>query len=150
MLPFAPLHLPPAKLKLEKSNHSIVVWCVVRRKKLVLTPEEWVRQHVIHFLIEHRGIPLAKIASEISLDINGLSRRCDLVVYDAHYQPWMLIECKATDISLGEQVVHQIAQYNSQLRVGNLWITNGLDHHLFYVDQRTGKAELLDDFPQYA
>lgn len=149
MLPFEPLQLPPAKLTLERKGNQLTVWCVVRRKKLILTPEEWVRQHVIHFLLHHQQIPLAKIASEVSLEINGLIRRCDVLIYDNQFKPWMLIECKTTEIKLNENTVYQIAQYNSQLQVENLWITNGLDHHLLQVNQSNGHIQLLEDFPIY-
>ncbi len=77
---FEPLDFPPAKLRLTRSGKTIRVFCIVRKKQLVLTPEEWVRQHLIHFLIDHLNVPIGLISSELSLTIHGLARRCDVVV----------------------------------------------------------------------
>ena len=91
---FSPLSFPKADLKITKKESVFYVWCIVRKKKLVLTPEEWVRQHVIHFLINEKNVPLGLLASEFLISVNGLSRRCDLVVFDINKIPLLIVECK--------------------------------------------------------
>lgn len=136
-----PLNLPKAPLKLEKKQGELYVWCVVRKKSLLLTPEEWVRQHVIHYLISSVHIPLERIASEYSIQVNGLLRRCDIVVVDQDGKPKMIVECKATTIPVNETVLFQIAQYNRELQVDYLLLSNGIDHFLTKINRETGELE---------
>jgi hypothetical protein len=147
---FEPLDFPPAKLRLTRSGSSVRVFCIIRKKQLVLTPEEWVRQHLIHFLINHLNVPIGLIASEMSLDINGLVRRCDVVVFNRNGKPVFLMECKAPEVVLGEQVVHQIAQYNFNLGTNYLLITNGIKHRILALDRANGEIKSLDEFPDFS
>lgn len=147
---FEPLDFPQAKLKLTRSGSSIRVFCVIRKKQLVLTPEEWVRQHLIHFLINHLNVPIGLIASEMSLDINGLVRRCDLVVFNRLGKPVFLMECKAPEVVLGEQVVHQIAHYNFSLETDYMLITNGKQHRILHLDREKGEIKSLEEFPDFS
>lgn len=140
-----PLNLPKAPLKLTKSNDSIYVWCEIRGKKLLLTPEEWVRQHVIHYLMSTVGIPRERIASEMAIQVNGLTRRCDIVVVDRTGKPKMIVECKATAIPVNEKVLFQIAQYNRELQVDYLMLTNGNDHFLAKIDTINGELVFLEN-----
>lgn len=140
------LNFPKAPLKLSKKNNQVFVWCIVRRQNLVLTPEEWVRQHCIHFLINELGVPLGRIASEYSILVNGLSRRCDLVVFNPNGLPQVIVECKAPEVQLTENVLFQIAQYNKPLQVDYLMFTNGLQHIYATVDYKTGDLNYLRDF----
>lgn len=139
-----PLNLPKATLKLAKKDQSVFVWCVIRKKNLVLTPEEWVRQHVIHYLISFVGIAPERIASEMAITVNGLTRRCDIVVVDRTGKPKLIVECKATAIPVNEKVLFQIAQYNRELQVDYLMLTNGNDHFLAKINQETGVLEQLN------
>lgn len=136
-----PLNLPKAPLKLEKRQGELYVWCVVRKKSLLLTPEEWVRQHFIHYLISTIQIPVERIASEYSIQVNGLSRRCDVVVVNKNGSPKLIIECKAVSVPVNEQVLFQIAQYNRVLQVDYLLLTNGVDHFLSKINPKTGELE---------
>lgn len=147
---FEPLDFPQAKLKLTRSGNSVRVFCVIRKKQLMLTPEEWVRQHLIHFLIDHLNVPIGLIASEMSLNINGLSRRCDVVVFNRNGNPVFLMECKAPEIVLGEQVVHQIAHYNFSLGTDFLLITNGKQHRILQLDREKGEIKSLEEFPDFS
>lgn len=147
---FEPLDFPQAKLKLSRSETSVRVYCVVRKKQLILTPEEWVRQHLIHFLIDHLNVPIGLIASEMSLNINGLVRRCDVVVFNRFGKPVFLMECKATHVILGEQVIHQIAHYNFSLGTDYLLITNGKQHRILNLDRETGEIKSLEEFPDFS
>ena len=142
-----PLNLPLAPLLLKRMNGTVYVDCLIRKKKLVLTPEEWVRQHVINFLIE-RGVPKGLIASEVSLKYNERSKRADLVIYGKDQQPKWIVECKAADVPLSEAVFRQIASYNHTLQVEFLMMTNGLEHVYAHIDRQTGKLTFLEEFPK--
>jgi hypothetical protein len=142
-----PLNLPLADLKLKRINSVVYVWCIIRKKDLVLTPEEWVRQHVIHFLHFHKNYPLNLIASEYSLTIGTLKRRADLVIMNNQGQPLLMVECKAPEVVINDQVLFQIAQYNSALKLSYLLLTNGLEHHFFKWNQ--DKFEALEVIPDY-
>ena len=143
------LALPKAQLKITKKGDELFVWCVARKKTLVLTPEEWVRQHVIHYLVNDLKVPLGLIASEVSLSINKLSRRCDLIVFSKESKPLLLIECKAVDVPLTENVFHQIAQYNFKLNVDYLMMTNGIHHVYCKIDRVNNKLIYLEKLPLY-
>jgi hypothetical protein len=142
-----PLNLPKAALKLTRKNEKIFVWCILRKKNLVLTPEEWVRQHLIHYLIQEKHIPQGLISAEMPITVNSLQRRCDLVIYSNEGQPKMIVECKAPDVQLTEKVFHQIAQYNFKLNVDLLMVSNGIDHLICRINHENGQLEFLSDFP---
>ena len=138
------LNFPKANLKLTKEGEVLFVWCIIRKKKLVLTPEEWVRQHAIHYLIEELKVPIGRIASEFTIKVNELTRRCDIVVFDVYSKPKMIVECKATDVKITEQVFYQIAHYNNQLQVDFLMLTNGINHFYAKVNYENGNPEFLE------
>ena len=131
-----PLNLPNAPLNLKRKDGVVYVRCLVRNKDLVCTPEEWVRQHAIHYLISVEGKKKGLIASEYELNYNGLKRRADIVVFDKNGLSEILIECKATNVSLTTEVLNQAAQYNHKLGVQRVILTNGLDHVECTVDQK--------------
>lgn len=139
------LNLPPATLKLSKEAEVFFVWCIVRKKKLQLTPEEWIRQHVIHYLISHKNVPIERINSEHLLKINGQNRRCDVVVIDSFGQPKLIVECKASDIKLDEKVFLQTSNYIQQSKATYFWMTNGL-HHV--VVNCNDPEKYLEDVPE--
>ena len=142
-----PLNLPKANLKLSRKDDQVFVWCILRKKNLVCTPEEWVRQHVVHYLISE-GIPEGLIASEYNLEYNGRSKRADIVVFNRDQQPVLIVECKAPEIAITEQVFNQIASYNHELKVAYLMMTNGNDHFYCHVDQASGKFHYLESLPK--
>lgn len=144
-----PLNLPKAPLKLSRNEGVVFVWCEIRNKKLKLTPEEWVRQHVIHFLITFKNVPKGVIASEQTIQVNGLTRRCDLVVYNSHGKPILLIECKATDVALNEKVLHQIAQYNFNLNVDYLLLTNGIEQYNCFINRSKNTIDYIENLPNW-
>ncbi|MBW7868673.1 MAG: type I restriction enzyme HsdR N-terminal domain-containing protein [Brumimicrobium sp.] len=144
-----PLNFPKTELKLSKQGETIYVWDEFRKKKLMLTPEEWVRQHVLHFLVNHKDVPFSLISAEHAISVNNLSRRCDGVVFDKQGNPVAIIECKRPDVRLTEEVLHQIAQYNFKLRVNWLILTNGLQTIIANVDQQTGSVFYQDEIPSY-
>lgn len=142
-----PLNLPKAPLQLKRKDGVVYVDCLIRKKELVLTPEEWVRQHVLHFLLE-QGLPKGLIASEVSLKYHERSKRADIVVYGRDQQPKFIVECKATDVDLTEAVFRQIAAYNHTLQVQYLMMTNGIQHIYAHINLESGQLTYLKDFPQ--
>jgi hypothetical protein len=144
-----PLNLPQANLKLSKKNEQLFVWCIVRKKTLILTPEEWVRQHVIHFLINQKNVPLGLISSELGIQINQLNRRCDVVIFGKDQSAKLLVECKAPEVKLNQNTLQQIAHYNATLNVDYLWITNGIEHALYFIDRNNNQIQILNELPNF-
>lgn len=140
-----PLNLPKATLRLSKKNGEVFVWCIVRKKNLICTPEEWVRQHVIHYLIDVKHIPIGFIVSEYLIKYNDRNKRADIVVFDKNQNVKMIVECKAPEIKINQETLFQIAQYNSELNANILYLTNGLDH--FTVEMTENGMEKLDEIP---
>lgn len=140
-----PLNLPPAQLKISRQGEQLLVWCIVRKKQLILTPEEWVRQHVIHFLLDHKNVAPGRINSEHKVQINGQSRRCDIVVFDEYAQPLLIVECKATSITLDEKTFLQTSNYVQELRPRYFWMTNGLQH---VIADCTQNGIYLENLPE--
>lgn len=143
------LNFPIAELKLTKKDETVYVWCIIRKKALVLTPEEWVRQHLIHFLIHQKEIPIGLIATEMGIAVNDLTRRCDVVVFGNDGSPKLIVECKAPEINLTEKVFNQIAQYNFTLNVDNLMVTNGLNHVFCKIDRSKNELNFLQELPSW-
>lgn len=141
------LNLPPADLRITRKGEQLFVWCVVRRKRLVLTPEEWVRQHVIHFLLSCKGVPPGRLASEHTIMINGQPRRADVVVFSATGTPALIVECKAASISIDERTFLQTSNYVQQLRPRYFWMTNG-NHHVIADCEHPGTY--LNDLPEFS
>jgi len=136
-----------APLSLKRMGGTVYVDCLIRKKKLVLTPEEWVRQHVINFLLL-QGIPKGLIGSEVSLKYNERKKRADLVIFSRDQKPAWIVECKAPDVELSEAVFRQIASYNYTLQVEYLMMTNGMQHIYAHIDKENGKLEFLENFPK--
>ena len=145
---FKALSFPQAELKLTRKEGQVFVWCIIRKKSLVLTPEEWVRQHLIHFLIQEKQIPIGLIAAEMAIEINQLSRRCDVVVFGIDGKPRLIVECKAPEINLTEKTFNQIAQYNAALNVDLLMVTNGLQHIVCQIDRENTQLNYLEELPE--
>jgi len=144
---FKALSFPQAELKLTRKEGQVFVWCIIRKKSLVLSPEEWVRQHLIHFLIQEKQIPIGLIAAEMAIEINQLSRRCDVVVFGTDGKPRLIVECKAPEINLTEKTFNQIAQYNAALNVDLLMVTNGLQHIVCQIDRENSQLNYLEELP---
>jgi hypothetical protein len=127
------LNFPEYNLRISKENNTLKIFDPIRRKNIVLTPEEWVRQHVIQYLIQDCKISPALIAVERSFEFNHLKKRFDVLVFDNLAKPFILVECKSFDIELNSETLMQIATYNKIFNVSNLWISNGLQHHSFQL-----------------
>ena len=144
------LNLPETELKLCIKDNRTMVFDILRRRFVTLTPEEWVRQHFVHFLIKHKGYPASCVGNEISLCLNGSRKRCDTVVYDGFARPVMIVEYKSADVGISRKVFEQIARYNIAMRVQWLVVSNGLQHYCCRVDYDNSTYHFLTDIPTYA
>jgi len=143
------LNLPPYATKVAVRDGKNTIWDIIRRKYVALTPEEWVRQHFVHFLVEHKGYPASLLANEVALTLNGTSRRCDTVLYDRTLSPRMIIEYKAPHIPITQKVFDQICRYNLVFRVDYLIVSNGLSHYCCRMDYAHQSYQFLQDVPSY-
>lgn len=128
------LNITPCNLSFRQNDGHTEVFDVVRRRYVALTPEEWVRQHVVHALHEGLGYPIELMQVEGTIALNGMSRRCDIVVYNKTVKPCMIVECKQADVPINQKVIDQICRYNRVLQVPYLYITNGMQHVALQTD----------------
>lgn len=143
------LNLPFYGAKIETRDGKRVIWDVIRRKYVALTPEEWVRQHFVHFLIEQKGYPSSLLGNEVKLALNGMVRRCDTVLYDRHLTPRMIIEYKAPHIQISQRVFDQISRYNLVFKADYLVVSNGVKHFCCNMDYVHQSYRFLTDVPAY-
>lgn len=141
------LNLPPFDYKIIEKDSKPFIFDVIRRQYVALTPEEWVRQHFVHFLISHKGYPQALMANEVQLKLNGMSRRCDTVIYDRTLRPRVIVEYKAPTVNITQQVFDQICRYNMVLQVEYLIVSNGLAHYCCKMDYTTRSYTFLREVP---
>lgn len=144
------LNLPKAELKTKAKDGKTLVFDPLRRRYVTLTPEEWVRQHFVRFLIDHKGYPSACIGNEVSLTLNGTHKRCDTVVYGRHALPAMIIEYKAPSVSITQRVFQQICRYNMALKVSWLVVSNGVQHYCCHIDYERGTYSFTPDIPTFS
>ncbi len=143
------LNFPEFPIRTIAKDGRELVFDVVRKKWVVLTPEEWVRQHILWYMIEEKLVPSSLIAVEKALIINTLSKRFDALVYDKNTSPVLLIECKAPSVKLSQSTLEQAARYNLKFKVGLLLITNGLSHYCIAIDHKTEAFKLLPEIPSF-
>ena len=137
------------RIRLRNQDEQMQIFDSIRGKWLVLTPEEWVRQNTIIYISETLEAPLTRIANEVSINYNGLTKRCDSIIYDDYGNPLVIIEYKRTDVQITQRVFDQIATYNLQLRVPYLIVSNGLQHILCKVDFENRKYIFAEQWPKY-
>ena len=143
------LNLPSFDKKVIQKDGKPFIFDIIRRQYVALTPEEWVRQHFVHFLISEKGYPQSLMANEVQLKLNGMSRRCDTVAYDRTLRPRVIVEYKAPTVNITQQVFDQICRYNMVLQVDYLIVSNGLAHYCCKVDNTTHTYTFLKDIPSY-
>ena len=143
------LNLPPFEIKLRGTKAQPQIFDILRKKYIALTPEEWVRQHFVHFLVEHKGYPAALMANEIQLKAGEKTLRADSVLYSRDLKPRMIIEYKAPHIPITQKVFDQISIYNMLLHVDYLVVSNGLQHYICKMDYNDKKYLFLEDIPDY-
>lgn len=141
------LNLPEYDVSLKREGDTVRIYDPLRRKWLVLTPEEWVRQHFTHYLIEHLGYPATLMANEVGLTLNGMQRRCDTLIYTHDLRPLVVIEYKRPTVEITKAVFDQIARYNSVVGARWLIVSNGMHH---YCCKFTGTGyEFMREIPRY-
>ena len=141
------LNFPTYNFKLKKNNNKTYIFDKIRMKWIFLTPEEWVRQHVIHFLTMTNRVPASHIGIEKKILVNKMTKRFDLVVYDKQGNVKLLIECKAPLIKIDQKVFDQTAIYNKYLNSDFIMITNGMSHFYFKSCNSTKSYTFIKDFP---
>lgn len=141
------LNLPQVELKLEKRNDRICVWDHIRSKWIALTPEEWVRQHFTHWLVKDLGYPRARLGHEVTLQLNGMQRRCDAIYYAPDGHPHVIMEFKAPHVTISQKTFDQISRYNMTMQVPWLIVSNGISHYCAHIDKETNRVEFLKGIP---
>ncbi|MDB9723299.1 type I restriction enzyme HsdR N-terminal domain-containing protein [Polaribacter sp.] len=143
------LNLPDYKFKLKSNENKTLIFDNLRKKYMVLTPEEWVRQHFVQFLIEEKNYPPSLIAIEKQVLVNNLKKRSDILVFNKEGNPDIIVECKAPKIKITQATFDQIARYNSTLNANFLVVTNGLNHFYCKMDFENETYVFLKEIPNY-
>nr|WP_321453366.1 type I restriction enzyme HsdR N-terminal domain-containing protein [uncultured Carboxylicivirga sp.] len=142
------LNLPTFEFRFRKHEGKNQIFDVIRKKFVALTPEEWVRQNLISFLIQHQKYSAGLIAVEMPVKVNGLNQRADIVVYNRKGKPSMIIECKAPSVAITKHVFDQAARYNMKLKVEYLMVSNGLQHFCAQLNDDMCNYEMLREIPK--
>ena len=146
------LHFPEYKFTLkggENANQPLKIFDIVRKKYVRLSPEEWVRQHLMHFLIHDKGFPASLMAIEKSVIVNSLQRRFDILVYSIEHKPLLLVECKAPEVKISQSTFDQAARYNLSLEADYFVLSNGLNTYCCKLDNHEGRYDFLEEIPSY-
>ena len=143
------INLPPYEIKWREQDGRRQIFDFLRRKWVALTPEEWVRQHFVHFLIEQKGYPKGLLANEVELRVGEKKLRCDTLLYNKAMQPQMIIEYKAPEMEITQRVFDQISVYNHLLHVDFLVVSNGRQHYCCRMDYEKHSWEFLPEIPSY-
>ena len=143
------LNLPPFDAKVAVKDGKRVIFDVIRRRYVALTPEEWVRQHFVHYLLKHKGYPQSLLANEVQVQLNGTKKRCDTVLYRRNLTARMIVEYKAPEVVITQKVFDQITRYNMVLHVDYLIVSNGLQHYCCRMDYENNSYSFLKEIPEY-
>ena len=143
------LNLPPYPIKIQEKGEKRQIFDFLRRKWVALTPEEWVRQHFVHYLVEQKGYPQSLLANEVELRIGEKRLRCDTLLYNKELRPRMIVEYKAPNIQIQQKTFDQIAAYNLLLKVDYLVVSNGLQHYCCKMDYDHQRYQFLETIPDY-
>ena len=144
------LNFPRYTFRVKNNENRTLIFDDIRKKFVVLTPEEWVRQHVVHFLIQDKNYPRSHINVEKQITLNGLKKRYDIVVFKPNGELDILVECKAPEITISQTTFDQIAQYNFKLNAKYLMVTNGLSHYYCQTDFVAEKYEFMQEIPDFS
>ncbi len=143
------LNFPSYIFRFKNSENKVSIFDEIRKKFIILTPEEWVRQHVVQFLMVEKKYPKSLINVEKVLKVNGLRKRYDIVVYNPDGTIYILVECKAPEVKISQATFDQIARYNMTMNAQFLTVTNGLHHYFCQMDFENEKYEFLRELPDY-
>ena len=142
-----PLNFSDYKFRFKNSENKVAIFDEIRKKFIILTPEEWVRQHVVQFLIVEKKYPKSYINVEKVLKINNLTKRYDVVVFNPDGSLFLLVECKSADVKIAQATFDQIARYNLTLKATYLMVTNGLNHYYCEMDFENESYRFLQELP---
>ena len=144
------LDFPEYKFRVRQTAKGVEIFDVIRKKFVALTPEEWVRQHAVHFLIRERQVPIGRMNVEVALEtFLRLSRRADIVIFGNFGEPVTIVECKAPTVKITQDAFDQIARYNMALKASFLIVTNGLSHFCCYIDLEKSAYYFVEEIPDY-
>ena len=143
------LQFPTYTFRFKNSENKIAIFDEIRKKFILLTPEEWVRQHVVQFLLQEKNYPKSYINVEKLIKINSLTKRYDIVVYQPNGELFLLIECKAPEVKITQETFNQIARYNLVLNAKYLMVSNGLNHYFCQMDFENEKYVFLEELPSF-
>jgi len=145
-----PLNLPTYPIRIKEEENGTYIFDVIRKKFLLLTPEEWVRQHLVHFLVEEKKYPRSLIQLEGGLKLNNLQKRSDILIFNNIGQKIVLIECKAPSVKISQETFDQIARYNFIHQVKWLVVSNGLQHYCCAIDFENQSYRFVEELPEYS
>jgi hypothetical protein len=143
------LNFPKFDYRLKSKENKLSIFDVIRKKYVALQPEEWVRQHCLHFLMHHKKIPVSLINVEKELHLNGLKKRYDIIAYNTDGSIYLVVECKAPEIPIDQTVFDQIARYNLALNATYLMVTNGINHYYCQMEYSAQRYIFLKSIPDY-
>ncbi|KAA1246122.1 type I restriction enzyme HsdR N-terminal domain-containing protein [Aquimarina sp. RZ0] len=143
------LNFPAYQFRFKSSENKVSIFDLIRKKFIFLTPEEWVRQHTIHYLIEEKKYPQTLINVEKLIKVNDLNKRYDIIIFNPDGSIYLIVECKSHAVRITQKVFDQIARYNLSLQAEYLMITNGLDHYYCQMDYEEQRYTFLKDIPDY-
>jgi len=143
------LNLPSFDARFKRDGNKVKVFDIIRKKYIVCTPEEWVRQTFIHYLINEKDTPAGLILLERQISFNTMTRRPDILVYNNKGLPLLIVECKAPEVGISQDTFDQIARYNSVIKAPYLVVTNGMKHYCCKMDHNNNSYSFLEDIPDY-
>ena len=143
------LNLPTYNFNIKLEGQRKLIFDSIRKKYVVLTPEEWVRQNFISYLVEDKNYPKGLVAVERKVDVNRMPQRSDIVLYNNKAVPLMIVECKAASVKISQKTFNQIARYNMKLQVPYLVVTNGLNHYCCQIDYEKNSFKFISEIPDY-
>lgn len=143
------LNLPAYDFRIQQQGGKDMIYDAIRQKYVRLTPEEWVRQHFVQYLVQEQGVPRSLVAIEMGFTYQGMARRADIVVYDRRGKPLLMVECKASTVEVEQAVFDQVARYNLVVQAPYLVVTNGLVHYCAKLDLAEHSYTFLESLPQY-
>ena len=144
-----PLNLPPVPFKIQKQNGKTLILDVIRKKYVFLTPEEWVRQHLVHYLINDLGYAKGLIRIESGVKYNEMMKRSDVVVYNTNGDADLLVECKAPNVRITQAALDQVSVYNRTIKAKQIAVTNGLQQIAFEINFETNQFTRLEGIKEY-
>lgn len=143
------LNFPKFEYRFKSTENKVSIFDVIRKKFVILQPEEWVRQHCVHYLINEKKYPLSLINVEKELKVNGLKKRYDIVIFNSDGTIYLIVECKAPKININQNTFDQVARYNLALNASYLMVTNGINHYYCQMDIEAEKYQFLKEIPDY-